>query len=161
MASVHLQTNLANDTISRLLSLDGEERQLIDALKQFAKKCRDWSEYRNYYIEQLHKFYTARGRSRSEIIRTPAWQLAQRIGAELQQQLGDIEVSDYRDELEDLIRTGFRSRREFCQATGLSEDMLSHVLAKRKDYSLHTLSDALAKVGLKFTIEPYSNVLQH
>jgi hypothetical protein len=41
----------------------------------------------------------------------------------------------------------FSSRRAFCEATGLSEDMLSHVLAGRKDFALDTLTEALAKIG--------------
>ena len=61
---------------------------------------------------------------------------------------------DYRDELEALIREHFPSRRAFCQATGLSEDMLSHVLAGRKDLSLEALTRALGRIGYRLHITP-------
>ena len=53
----------------------------------------------------------------------------------------------YRDDLVDLIDTRFPSRRAFCEATGISEDMLSHVLAGRKDLSLAALTKALGRIG--------------
>ena len=59
-----------------------------------------------------------------------------------------------RDELEDLIRTKFKNHRAFCQATGISEDMLSHVLAGRKDLSLETLTQALQRIGYALHILP-------
>lgn len=62
--------------------------------------------------------------------------------------------SDYRDELETLIQSKFRTRRGFCQATGLSEDMLSHVLAKRKNLAVDTLAEALGKIGYALHIVP-------
>jgi hypothetical protein len=48
----------------------------------------------------------------------------------------------------------FKTRREFCEATGLSEDMLSHVLARRKHLAIDTLSSALEKVGYTLHIGP-------
>jgi len=63
-------------------------------------------------------------------------------------------MGDYRDELELLIVTRFRTRREFCAATGLSEDMLSHVLARRKHMAIDTLTEALARTGFRLTIVP-------
>ena len=38
---------------------------------------------------------------------------------------------DDRDELVRIIADRFTTRREFCEAAGVSEDMLSHVLARR------------------------------
>ena len=61
---------------------------------------------------------------------------------------------DYRDEIEELIRTRFKTRREFCEATGLSEDMLSHVLARRKHIAIDTLSEALSRIGCFLRIVP-------
>jgi len=43
-------------------------------------------------------------------------------------------LPDYRDELEELIRTRFPSQQAFCQATGLSEDMLQPVLPAFRTY---------------------------
>ena len=67
---------------------------------------------------------------------------------------GHARVGDYRDELEILIVTRFKSRREFCKATGLSEDMLSHVLAGRKDLSIEALAKALGKIGYGIRMVP-------
>jgi hypothetical protein len=61
---------------------------------------------------------------------------------------------DYRDELEELIRTHFPSRRAFCKATGVSEDLLSHVLAGRKHLSVPTLIQALERIGYVLHIAP-------
>ena len=63
-------------------------------------------------------------------------------------------MPDYRDEIETLVRTRFKTRREFCEATGLSEDMLSHVLAGRKNIAIDTLSDALSRIGCALKIVP-------
>ena len=67
---------------------------------------------------------------------------------------GIARLGDYRDELEELIREKFPSRRAFCEASGLSEDMLSHVLAGRKDLSLAKLTEALGRIGYRLRIVP-------
>ncbi len=51
-----------------------------------------------------------------------------------------------------MIRTEFPSRRAFCKATGLSETMVSYVLAGRKDLSLATLNEALTRIGYRLHI---------
>ena len=56
--------------------------------------------------------------------------------------------------LEQIIRERFATRRQFCEATGLSEDMLSHVLARRKHLAIDTLQDALSKIGYSLRIVP-------
>ncbi len=59
---------------------------------------------------------------------------------------------DYREQLERLVLQ-FPTRRAFCDATGISQTMLSHVLAGRKDLSMASLSKILERVGyrLQFT----------
>jgi hypothetical protein len=64
------------------------------------------------------------------------------------------ESSSAGSDLEDLVREKFASQRAFCKATGLSEDMLSHVLAGRKDLSLARLTAALARIGYVLRIVP-------
>ena len=66
--------------------------------------------------------------------------------------------SDDRDELETLILTRCKNRRAFCESTGLSEDMLSHVLAKRKNLAIDTLAEALGKIGYAIHILPQPDV---
>ena len=48
----------------------------------------------------------------------------------------------------------FGTRRAFCQATGLSEDLLSHVMARRKHLSMSSLTDALHRIGYALHIGP-------
>jgi len=144
------RASLPSDPQFGFVVLDDAERTVFEELLDFACKQGDWPAYRNYYIRRLDEFYQSRGLSRDQIIKTPLWKIAQQMSSELQVKLGDAEAPDYRDQLSDLIQGGFDSRRAFCEATGISEDMLSHVLAKRKDFGIETLSDALAKIG--FTI---------
>ena len=53
-----------------------------------------------------------------------------------------------------LILKNFPTRKAFCDATGLSEDMLSHVLARRKHLAVDTLTNALEKIGYTIHITP-------
>lgn len=140
-----------------IVVLDDEERKLVDALKRFAAKATSWTDYSNHFIKKVGEFYESRGLSRQEVIETPVWKIAEDIHGRLQIAAGEAEPSDYRDELELLIQTKFGNRRKFCQATGLSEDMLSHVLAGRKNFSIDTLKDALAKIGYTFHISPMTD----
>ncbi len=63
-------------------------------------------------------------------------------------------LPDYRDELAELIDRLFATRRQFCEATGLSEDLLSHVLGRRKHLAIHTLVEALNRIGFSLRIMP-------
>jgi hypothetical protein len=130
-------------------SLDREEQLLVDELAEFATNHPDarTSEYHNFYVRRVGDFYLARALTRWEITQTIVWRIAQDINGRLMLAAGLAKRRDYRDELESLILSKYKSRRAFCEATGLSEDMLSHVLAKRKDFGIQTLSDALAKIG--------------
>ena len=139
-------------------SFDKEERRLVEELQQFAKTHPDAesAEFENYYTSQIGDFYAKRGLSRRDTTNTPVWQIAQDLDSRQMIAAGLARRGDYRDELEHLIRTKFRTRRAFCEATGLSEDMLSHVLAKRKNLGVQTLAEALAKVGYSIHIAPLS-----
>src|SRR5437879_6192279 len=101
-------------------------------------------------------FYSTRGLTRRETQRTVPYKIAQYLCGRIGIAAGYVRPSDYRDELEQLIRARFSSRREFCEATGLAEDMLSHVLARRKHLAVDTLAEALARVGYTLHIVPMS-----
>ena len=81
-------------------------------------------------------------------------ELPRDLGSRLAIQAGVARTPDYRDELSDLIESQFQTRRAFCQATGLTEDMLSHVLAGRKQLAISTLNDALSRIGFSLRIVP-------
>ena len=144
-----------------LSTLDNEEREVVRDLIVFAARHPDarTAEYHNYYIARVGDFYQARGLTRSEVTKTTVWRVAQDINGRLMVASGIARDSDdYRDKLDALIREKYGSRRRFCELTGVSEDMLSHVLAKRKHLSIQALSDALAKIGYTINITPIPDV---
>jgi hypothetical protein len=136
--------------------LDDEECVLIEELQSFAKKHPDakTAEYWNFFVRRVGDFYDARGLTRQQITKTTVWRIAQDINGRLMIESGTARRGDYRDELELLILKNYPSRRAFCEATGLSEDMLSHVLSKRKHMGIQTLAQALAKIGYSIHIAP-------
>jgi hypothetical protein len=67
---------------------------------------------------------------------------------------GLARVGDWRDDLEDLIRENYSTRTAFCEATGLTPDMVSLLLAGRKDLSLESLTKALERIGYRLAIRP-------
>lgn len=71
-----------------------------------------------------------------------------------------MRAPDYRDELDELIRENFPTRRAFCEATGISEDMLCHVLARRKHLAIDTLNEALSRIGYTLRIQPLEVVMR-
>jgi hypothetical protein len=141
------------DTVD-LATLDRDERELVAELLRYADAHPDarTAEYWNFYIKRVGSFYESRGLSRSETTKTLVWQIAQDINGRLLVAAGLAKDSDdYRNRLDAIIREKYGSRRKFCELTGISEDMLSHVLAKRKHLSIQSLTDALAKIG--YTIQ--------
>lgn len=143
-------TDLQGRVIS-LASLDVAERQLIERCRKHSES-HALLEYRNFWKREVADFYAQRGLSRSEIVDTPAWRIAQDIASRRMVDEGEARLPDYRDDLEHLIQSRFSSRRAFCEASGISEDMLSHVLARRKHLSVPALTEALNRVGCRLRI---------
>ena len=112
------QTNSYVDMKGReysLSSLDTDERALFNDLQAFAKEHADWGEFNNFYVRKVGDFYKSRGLSREETVQTVVWRIAQDIGGRMHIAQGQARPSDYRDELEYLIRTKFRTRRQFLR----------------------------------------------
>lgn len=137
-----------------LAELDADERTLLNTLRQRADRAPSWHEFANFWMKLVGEFYHGRGLSRSQVRRTALYRIAQDLASRLAVEQGVARVPDYRDEIETLVRTRFKTRREFCEATGLSEDMLSHVLAGRKHMAIDTLNDALSRIGCALKIVP-------
>lgn len=137
-----------------LQSLDKDERALVEELLDSAKRQPEWNEFFNFWFNRVAAFYDARGVPRKESRHLAAYKIGSDLEARLGIAQGRVRKADWRDQLESLIREKYASRREFCEATGISEDMLSHVLAGRKDFSLQALSESLAKVGYQLQIVP-------
>lgn len=133
---------------------DDDELRLVSEFKDVAARKPEWSEYSNYWMARVAEFYEPRGLSRREIIETPVYRIGQDLASRIAIDTGMARAPDYRDEIERIIRQRFRTRREFCQATGLSEDMLSHVLAKRKHLAIDTLAEALRRIGYALHVVP-------
>jgi hypothetical protein len=153
MTTTKTYLDLDGDRID-LSALDAEEQQLIARLRRRAARQPDFWDFDTYWMATVAAFYDARGLSRQKSRHTAAYHIGQDLRDRLGLACGLIRPNDYRDELEELIRTQYPSRRAFCQATGLSEDMLSHVLAGRKDLSLAALEQALARIGHRLRIVP-------
>ena len=120
-------TTLDGTTIS-LTSLDEQERVILASLRSDAKSMsRDG--YYNHWIKTVLAFYRERGLSKRDIVGTGVYRVAQDLHSRKMVADGIARVPDYRDDLEKIVAQQFPTRRAFCEATGLSEDMLSHVFA--------------------------------
>lgn len=158
MKRVDAYTTLKRETIG-LTTLDAEERALIAELVRLKEQASSWTAYANAYMSKVVDLYKLRGLSRKDITATSVWKIAQDLNSRLMVEVGIARAPDYRDELEQVIQARFPNRRAFCEATGISEDMLSHVLARRKHLSIEAISEALCKIGYRIHIEPISEMV--
>ena len=127
--------------------LDADERKLLARLRQRARTKPDWDAFDNYWTAHVPAFYLARGMARKAVPRTLLWRIAADLSGRIALAAGLARNGDYRDDLEELIREKFSTRRAFSKATGISEDMVGQVLAGRKDLPLQTLAKALERIG--------------
>jgi hypothetical protein len=141
-------------TIFGVSGLPADERDLVERLQAEASKAPEWTEFRNYWMAEVDRFYSAKGISRRQILDTVGYRIGEDLKSRLGIAQGEIRLGDYRSELEMLILKNFPTRKAFCDATGLSEDMLSHVLARRKHLAVDTLTNALEKIGYTIHIAP-------
>jgi hypothetical protein len=137
-----------------LASLDAEERDLLAALFRKAEAKPGWDAFTNEWRSAVASFYDGRGVARKESRRGAVYRVAQDLAGRMAIAEGKARAPDYRDELAHLIRERFPTRRAFCEATGLSEDMLSHVLARRKHLAIDTLAEALDRIGVDVRLVP-------
>ncbi len=156
MKRTDVYLELHGRTIS-LADLDVAERALFASLVKTAKKKPDWNEFRSEWRAKVHDLYAGRGLSRSAIVKTALYQIGRDLSGRLAIAEGSAASPDYRDDLTTLIETKFGTRRAFCKATGLSEDMLSHVLSRRKHLSIEALTAALGRVGYSLHIAPQAS----
>jgi hypothetical protein len=148
-----LYLDLEGNEIS-LANLDADERRLITQLRRRADGKPDWIDFDNFAFHAVMDLYNAKGTPRKEVKQSVPFQIALDLSARLGISQRMIRAPDYLDQLEDLVLNHFPSRRAFCKATGLSDSMLSHVLAGRKDLSMAALTKALARIGYQLRITP-------
>jgi hypothetical protein len=148
--------NVYGDTIS-LGELDAEERALVNRLSRRARAKPPWCDFRNFAVNAVCAFYDARGVSRKQCSQSPVFRIALDLSGRLGIAEGKVAPPSfgYRDQLERLVLQ-FPTRRDFCKAAGISQPMLSHVLAGRKDLSVASLSKALERIGYQMQFTPRS-----
>jgi hypothetical protein len=137
-----------------LAALDDGERKLIAEIRRYAATRPEWHEFDNYWLKAVRELYTTRGLSRKETVQTAVFRIAQDLSSRIALAAGLVRQPDYRDQLAAIARDRFKTRRDFCEATGLSEDMLSHVLARRKHLSMETLTQVVERLGCVLRIVP-------
>jgi hypothetical protein len=153
MKMVEMYMNLYGQEIP-VSGMDAEERRLLARLRRRCRTHADWADFNGYWMREVAALYDERGLTRTQTRQKPIYRIAQDLCSRLGIAVGLVRPPDYRTEVEELIRLKFQTRRAFCQATGLSEDMLSHFLAGRKDMSLASLGDALARIGYRIGVVP-------
>src|SRR5438132_281543 len=97
--------------------LDADECRLINALVARAAQKPEHSVFRNWWLEQVDQFYSGRGLSRPQIIKTAGYRIGQDLAGRIGIAEGWMHPPDYRDELEELISANFHTRRAFCEAS--------------------------------------------
>jgi len=143
-------------------ALDAAERRVLaDVQKKVAaaerasgEPIQRWCDFDNSWLPKVLAFYKSRRLTRRQTMDTPVFQIAHDLSGRLAIALGLARNADYRDRLREIIDADFKSRREFCQKSGLSEDMVSHVLAGRKDLSMEALTNALDRIGYSIRFVP-------
>jgi hypothetical protein len=133
--------------------LDADERKLLGQIRRRARTHPDWDDFDNYWTRAIPAFYEARRLEPRAVARTSLWRIAGDLSGRIAIASGLARKSDYRDDLEELIGN-YPTQKAFCEATGLSQDMLCHFLAGRKDLSLKALTKALDRIGYGLHIRP-------
>jgi hypothetical protein len=153
MRDNNFHTTLTGKIIS-LEELDAEERKLVALLRKRAGEKPNWNDFDNFWMARVGKFYDDRGMPRKKSVQAAPVRIAQDLSARIAVATGMARPPDYLDELAELIRTRFKTRRAFCKAAALPEELLDRVLSGRKDISLETLSEALQRIGCTLHIAP-------
>jgi hypothetical protein len=137
-----------------LVHLDADERRLLARLQRKATSGVSWDEFDNYWLPCVASFYKRRGLTRRQTIETVPYQIAQDLSGRIGLAQGMLRLSDCRGELEEIIRTRFKTQAHFCKATGLSSETVRQVLAGRKHLDVETLETALTRIGYGLRIVP-------
>ncbi len=139
-------------------SLTSEEAALFAAARKAFGDSPEWHVFKQKWLNEVVRFYDRQKMPRRETVLMPLYRAVQDLGSRLMVNAGYARMPDYREQLLSIIETKFETRREFCEATGVSEDMLSHVLRGRKDLSIESLVDLLGKIGYGLSIVPVPKV---
>jgi hypothetical protein len=137
-----------------LTSLTAEEAAVFDQARRAYAESPEWHAFKQKWLNEVLSIYDRQKLPRREAISKPLYRAVQDLGSRLMVEDGYAKMPSYQEQMAAIIEAKFETRREFCKATGLSEDMLSHVLKGRKDVSIGTLTDVLRKIGYALAIVP-------
>jgi transcriptional regulator with XRE-family HTH domain len=137
-----------------LSSLTPDEAALFAAACKAYNDAPEWHVFKQKWLNAVVQLYDREKLSRREAVLKPLFRAVQDLGSRLMVNAGYARMPHYRDQLLSIIEMKFETRREFCEAAGVSEDMLSHVLKGRKDLSIGVLEEMLGKIGYGLSLVP-------
>ena len=137
-----------------LSSLTLEEAEFFEQAHRAYKESPDWLSFKQKWMNAVLSLYDRDNLPRREAIEKPLYRVIQDFGSRLMVRAGYAKLPGYREQIVAIIESKFKSRREFCEVTGLSETMLSHMLKGRKEVSIPNLTEALEKIGYGLAIVP-------
>lgn len=137
-----------------LSALTPEEAALFAAARTAAGEAPEWHVFKQKWLNEVVSYYDRKQVSRREAVSKPLFRAVQDLGSRLMVNAAYARMPDYREQLLSIIEEKFETRREFCEAAGVSEDMLSHVLRGRKDLSIGALEEMLGKIGYSLSLVP-------
>jgi hypothetical protein len=141
-----------------LTSLTPEEAAVFDQARRAFAESPEWYDFKQKWLNEVLSIYDRQKLSRREAVAKPLYRAVQDLGSRLMAQGRYAKMPSYQEQIAAIIETKFETRREFCEATDLSEDMLSHVLRGRKDVSIGTLTESLQKIGYALAIVPLPRI---
>lgn len=138
-----------------LHALPKKERAALAEVEAIYRGHPDWTEFARTWPFVLRKRVWGR---RKVPVGSPLYRVCQDMEVRLGVAQGQVAPPDYRDHLADLIEEKFGSRYAFCQAAGIDQGNLSHVLAGRKDFSLDALKKVLHLLDMQLDLVPTAEV---
>lgn len=132
---------------------DPDEQQIANRIMALFESATGASAFGNAWRALVFEFYRARKLTDVRILDSKLHRMGETLEDKLKLRTGTAAVPDYRDDLLEISKR-FSNRREFCEAAGISEDMLSHVIHSRKDFSIRALSEALGRIGYRIVLAP-------
>ena len=144
--------NVYFDHQGNIIPLDGldpQEQAILADLIETARNFTDDLAFTSYWMPKVAQFYDARGQAREVSRLSPIYRIAQDLNTRLHIYPEGTRPVDYRDELEIIVISKFRTRQSFCNATGLDAKTLKDVLAHRAHFPIEILRPALAKIGYR------------
>jgi len=118
----------------------------------------DWDGFDNFAYAAVASSMM-RGMDAGQVVTIRPFPITEDLSARVMLRTGLVAQPSYRGDLRDIADSKFKTRRSFCKATGLSEDMLSHFLAGRKELSLESLDAALRRIGYRVGVLPVQHLL--